>query len=393
MAERPNRFRALDYREHFKPTARARSLAQPGLDRLAHLQAPQVSLEQARQHLAALQQYKQTVPPAPPRQRVLLERPGVADLYGIVQDLKQDIQFIKDAQSRPGAERWIRNKKLTDHLHVTDDDIDGDGVPDIIVRKRSDNSPYIVKGYTTKPSEYPMRHFYFNQYPTARDRKGHPMRDWYESAETASYTDKGFTRVLRPDFLDIAKRTNAVGYNTKVPKPKLSVVQVFKRFLFKPAMRAVKGIIKQFNNQVDDKNQVLHFNLPAQTARQIETTIRTTLITVPVMQKLYGEEVMELSDDEFQKLTMRREAKDGFKDHLSFFNENRIDLIPQLIDYLLELLIVFGVVEDRIAQLRDHLIDYIENDFQYVTPIHDVRTTHGPAPAAGPVEPVEQVEE
>jgi hypothetical protein len=330
---------------------RVRNFASPALRRLQESAAPTVNLEQARQHLSELERYREATKdqPKPKRERLLPFKPDLTSLYTLVQDLKQDIHLIKDAQSAEGAQKWIDRRGLEDHLVVDDRDIDGDNVPDIIVRRKADGSPYIVKGYTTKPSDYPIRQPFFERYPTAKDRKGHSLTDFTANKYIQGYTEGGFRRVLDPAALRQVNLSNVKGYSIKAPKTKLTVTQVFKTFLMKPAMAAIKEIVKQWNTSAVRPEDYIKFDLTAQTARDIESALKMSLITIPVMVRVYGEDVLEVTPEEFQKLSMRSEVKDGLKNHLAFYVENRMENFESFIDAIVELLLQTGVTNEAIV--------------------------------------------
>jgi hypothetical protein len=147
-----------------------------------------------------------------------------------------------------GAENWIRRAGLQDKLFVDDTDVDGDDYPDIVVRERAyPHAPYIVKGYTTTSSNYPLRSDYYNVYPTASSRKGHSFREFVDDHFIESYGDHGLTRAYKPKILAHAEKMKKAGYDIRLPSKVLSIPQAFKIFIMKPIMTEIKAVAKEDN--------------------------------------------------------------------------------------------------------------------------------------------------
>jgi hypothetical protein len=279
-------------------------------------------------------------PKAPPRQRRLPEKntQALQSLFNVVADLKQDVRLIKDAQSKAGAEDWIQRNGLEDHLFVDDRDIDGDNVPDIIVRRRAanpqDRTPYIIKGYTTDPSKYPLKNKYYSQYPLAADRVGHSYQDFLDYELVQGYGDHGYTRNIKPEYQKVIEDSRAKGYGIRQPRKNLTNNQVFKHFIMKPLMNVYREVLKtEFPNA---KNT----GLDGLVVRNLEAAIRDNLVTVPVMVKVYGEEILNTDKENWRKLSQRKEVKEGCKfvlqELVSRKNTNEVitPLVEALIDFL-----------------------------------------------------------
>jgi hypothetical protein len=295
-------------------------------------EAPQLDLGGS---LSDLRWRAENPPPKPPaRQRKLPEKVGVNELFNVVQNMKRDkfIRLIKNAQSKAGAENWIIRNGYEPHLYVDDRDIDGDNIPDIVVRKRSDRSPYIVKGYTTEQSAYPQRNRYYTKYPTAAARKGHSYRDFVDHDTIESFADKGFTRVLNKDAYDTLQKSRAQGYKVSIPNKSLTNNQAFKYFIMKPLMNAYKEVAYSY-----DDNLTLEPTL----VRNIEAYIRDNIITVPVLVRVYGAGILQMEDKkEWRKLANRKEVKDGCRVMIQRLIENRMtdDVYSALVSSMLDIL-------------------------------------------------------
>ena len=79
---------------------------------------------------------------------------------------KKDIKFHRTAENRTGAARYAQQHNL---LLGPDEDINGDGVNDVVLY-RKDGTPVMINGYTFKDSEMPYRNLYNQRNPTKADK-------------------------------------------------------------------------------------------------------------------------------------------------------------------------------------------------------------------------------
>lgn len=79
-----------------------------------------------------------------------------------VLNAKKDIKFHRTAENRAGAARYAEQHNL---LLGPDEDINGDGINDVVLYKR-DGTPVMINGYTFKDSEMPYRNLYNERNPT-----------------------------------------------------------------------------------------------------------------------------------------------------------------------------------------------------------------------------------
>jgi hypothetical protein len=274
------------------------------------------------------------------KEKKLPEKVGMNELLDLVQTMKRDIKFIKDTQSKAGAENWIARNGYGDKLYVEDKDIDGDGVPDIIVKKRDDRSPYIVKGYTTEQSAYPLRSLYYTRYPTREDRReGLSYNDFVEDIGVASYRHDGQARQYIPDFIAKAAKMKEAGYKVKIPSQRISPTNAFKMFIVKPLMHLIKTVVRDHN---------LQFNLDMNTARSMEALLRHNLITAPVLKRIYGDRALTITDDTLMKRAMARATvKNGIKDLTAYLIDHRIVAQDRLLDGILNALIFYKVIDPK----------------------------------------------
>jgi hypothetical protein len=215
---------------------------------------------------------------------------------------RRDIKLIREAQSKQGAGNWISKHGYGDLLYVDDRDIDGDNIPDIVVRQRVDNAPYIVKGYTTDDSGYPLRHQYYTEYPTREERRGHSMKEWFDENAISEHADQGLRRVYKPEYVALYERDKALGYKMPKPRETVSIAQAFKQYIMKPIMKYLKLYLRERN-----------VILTPEAVRKAEQVFRNTVLTVPVLEEIYGTDQISGIDDNnvISKLSSRKEVKDG----------------------------------------------------------------------------------
>jgi hypothetical protein len=305
-----------------------RNSAYTWLKSLEH--APTINLQSAMDEIEYRKQ--NPLPPAMPRQRRLPQKVGMDELFNVVQSLKRDVRLIRDAQSKAGAEDWIQRNGLEEHLYVDARDIDGDDIPDIVVRDRTTRKPYIVKGYTTEQSQYPLKHKYFTKYPLAADRKGNPYRDFIDDGIVESFGDGGYNRKYTDEYEQTMKKARAAGYKVQVPKTTLTNNQAFKFFIMKPLMSAFKAIM----NHVTENN----YKSDALLARNLEAWFRENIVTIPVLARVYGEGILETPKEEWRKLALRKEIKEGCKAVIQQLIAHRKDegVLMALIDTMIVLI-------------------------------------------------------
>jgi hypothetical protein len=224
-------------------------------------------------------------------------------LMNLIMKQKRDIKLLREAQSKEGAQKWIDKHGWKDRLFVHDDDIDGDNVPDIVIRDRN-NKPYVVRGYTTVPSMAPYRAMYYTEYPTAAERKaGGTFKKFIDDVTGAQYDryhlNRDFTN--RPGTEGI-KAFGQRGYKKIRLSEKVSIAQSFKYFFMKPIMSAVKEVIKQ--------SPGVKLNLQPSYAAKLESGVRHNMFTLPVLRKVYGDEVLQIADPaEFAWLARSKDVR------------------------------------------------------------------------------------
>ena len=138
---------------------------------------------------------------------------GMDKLADIVLGLQRDFKRVANALSVQGAQEIVNShngKSPNNPWYVTNDDVNDDGIPDIIIRN-ANNDPIVVNGWTTKGSDYPERFLYYNAYPTREQRKQHPYPAYKRNELYQIKYDTG--------NVDVHKRGDVTGYNQQ-PFPK-----------------------------------------------------------------------------------------------------------------------------------------------------------------------------
>ena len=87
---------------------------------------------------------------------------AIRDIGELVLNKKKDIKFHRSAENRTGAARYATQHNL---LLGPDEDINGDGINDVVLYKK-DGTPVMINGYTFKESETPYRNLFNERHPT-----------------------------------------------------------------------------------------------------------------------------------------------------------------------------------------------------------------------------------
>ena len=236
---------------------------------------------------------------------------GMNDLAKIVLDLNQDVKLIKDAQSLQGAQNWIQRNGWTGKYEAYKKDINGDAIPDIVVQRLNaegqpiDNDYVIVNGYTTTDSTYPYRHAYYTQYPTKEERKeakqdGITYRSFINDLYRPQYEDGmriiGYGSQQGKEFEDKLK---AAGYSKVIKPNHRSSYQAFCTGVIKP-------IFDVFKHHLGGALGGAAFSI-------IAAEIWNQAILIPAMIYVYGEGVMNVSNEEWKKLRNKKDVKNAIK--------------------------------------------------------------------------------
>ena len=173
---------------------------------------------------------------------------GMEELQNIVVNLYRDVKRVKKAITPQGAQAMVdkhnEKSKPSAHWKLHTDDINNDGVPDIIIRNQK-GDPLFVNGYTTVQSDLPFQQAY-SQYlldnPDKNSRAHKSKRDFIKNGlYQTSYIDEdvegaepsiygNVRNAVKPDWYDTVANTEK--YRMHEPK-RLTAYQRFQRFILK----------------------------------------------------------------------------------------------------------------------------------------------------------------
>ena len=113
----------------------------------------------------------------------------IKQLGEIILDGKKDIKFHRTAESRDGAIAWGRKRDY--HIGPEDDDINHDGIPDVVLYTR-DGTPVVINGWELVKTESKIREKYARDTadPMIRARIGgltNYKKRFYESPGAAEF--------------------------------------------------------------------------------------------------------------------------------------------------------------------------------------------------------------
>lgn len=220
-------------------------------------------------------------------------------------NLKQDIKRIKGAQTLAGAQRWITTNKKDGVYTAMEEDVDKDGINDILIKDVNGNL-VVVNGYTVRKSDYPYRQKFYGLDPEERkDYKSYKewVRDGYYGPV---YDGDGINienyRYRNPDEDEDTRRMYNSGFKVMKPKSR-SPYQLF-----------AKEYVKKIYDYVIDRYQL-------RTADGKKPNVYVKLVSIawnqcvlkPVLAAIYGADadLDALMDDQktLNKLKARKEFK------------------------------------------------------------------------------------
>ena len=261
---------------------------------------------------------------------------GMDQLTQIVLDLNQDVKQIKDAQSLEGAQAWVQ-KHGPELYHVEDADINGDNIPDIIV-KNKEGKNVIVNGYTTGDSTYPYRYSYYTEYPTAEKRKearqsGVTFREHIKGLYNSQYDDYGIK--IQRDSSGNPLFANKEGMKFEAAMKRAGYEKIMRPKDKTPYQAFVTGVVKPLYDVVKKINSILGKSTQSQLLTKVAATIWNQTILLPAMVYVYGNEVLQVSDSDWKKLRNKGEVKNAILQYVQFYlgsSKNLLSFIPLFIE-------------------------------------------------------------
>ena len=218
---------------------------------------------------------------------------------------RQDIRRIDNAQSVVGAQRWVDKHGFHDMYTVTNDDVDNDGIPDIIVKNKK-GDPIIVNGYTTVDSTYPYRYKYYTAYPTAEDRKGYGkgFKGYVNDMWDPVYDENGMKitqyrnkAAAEKFYQDIKEKGH---YSKKLKPNDKNIYQVFVSKVIKPLYDYTKFYNR--GNYPGDRKMA-----------KVASNVWSKIFVMAGMMYVYGENVVNVSLKQWNKLKAKEEVKNAIE--------------------------------------------------------------------------------
>ena len=286
------------------------------------LQTQNLGKRNLNETLASIDFYQQHPIPRPKKPKKEPYGEGMDVIGEQVLSGKRDIRRINDAQSLQGAQRWVRKHGFDEMYDVTNEDVDQDGIPDIIVKRRIDNKPIIVNGYTTVDSTYPYRYRYYTQFPTEEERTqyGKGFKGYIQDIWGPQYDENGLkvTSYSNNDAEEeFARKIKDAGY-VRILKPNdKNVYQVFVSKVIKPIYNLLKKGTENGKYPNDKK------------LAKVASNVWDKVFTTAAMVYVYGDEVLNVDESKWKKLKSRKEIKDAVDKFALPYIINGVDKIVE----------------------------------------------------------------
>ena len=232
---------------------------------------------------------------------------GMDSLIKIVSHLQQDIKQIKDAQSVASANEWINRHGFNDLYEARGKDLDGDGIPEVVVQTKNGQKPVIVNGYTTVSSLFPYRNAYYKTFPTVEKRKvahkqGINLRTFINNTYAPQYDESGRNIVSYQGdgWEDFENSLKAAGiHESQLIKPKKrSTYQSFVSQCISPIYQAVRYL----------NNEKLPFSLT-----EMASVIWNQFALLPAMVYVYDEEILNVGEEQWKNLRGKKAVKEAIE--------------------------------------------------------------------------------
>lgn len=254
---------------------------------------------------------------------------GMDELTNIVLSMNQDIRQIREAQSLQGAKNWVA-KHGPELYTVSDADINGDSIPDIIVKNKAGKN-VIVNGYTTADSTFPYRYAYYTAYPTEDERK--------LAREESGITYRSFINdMYRPQYDEYRMKLQAgnpfgssVGTDFEKKIAKSGYEKVIRPHNRSPYQAYVSEVVKPIYDVIKQINVILGLKTKSTLLTTIAADVWNQTILIPAMVYVYGDEIGNVSEAEWKKLRNRKEVKNAIMRYVKHYITNSralIDLVP-----------------------------------------------------------------
>lgn len=240
-------------------------------------------------------------------------------LYQIVgtSNLKQDIKRIKNAQTLEGAKGWIKSNKKEGYYTATEEDIDKDGINDVVIKDVNGNL-VVVNGYTIRNSDYPYRQMFYNQ-PKEVRKDYNSYKQWVNDAyygpvyndETGEVDDY---RYHKPKDDKFTINLHNKGFKTLIPKSK-TPYQLFTSLYVK---RMYEYVIKRHNLYTADGKKPNVFI-------KLASIIWNNWVLKPALMVMYPDDTNIDEIMENTKLFNKIKSKADFKKYILLIVNNYVE--------------------------------------------------------------------
>ena len=246
------------------------------------------------------------------RQRGSKNKVGMTELANIVLNMQRDFKRVANALSVPGAQAIVDKHNAispNSKWRVRYEDFNKDNIPDIVI-VNDKNNPIVVNGWTTKQSDYPERHQYYQKYPTREERKGHPFQDFKrDELYQYQYDDTNPNAHIRGNVTSYNKNAfpsdwQLGKYNVEhKPRTRLSAYQRFQRYVLKP--RLDFAIQRFIENDIIETNENGSWDGKLQIIAKLTGYLWNKWVVKTVADR-YGKSI---DDKDFVKYKNRKEGK------------------------------------------------------------------------------------
>lgn len=204
-----------------------------------------------------------------------------------------------------------------------DNDVDGDGIPEFVVRKGGEHGPIVaVNGYTTKQSDWIARRRFYEQNPNSAARKGKTVRSFMKDYFKPTYDNKGdiTTWTIAPTG-DVDYNKYHKMYNFHAPKS-MSPYRAIGAHIVFPAIKTAFYTIAGNNHVLAKyvrKIVVHHYGTKAYEA-MVLSGIYNQLVKDPLLNSIEG----SLEQIKQDYITLKKSTK-GSNFNPQFDNPNSAD--------------------------------------------------------------------
>jgi hypothetical protein len=214
--------------------------------------------------------------------------------------------WASDKRYRPDDETIPAEFRGQNRYLVEDRDLNGDGDPEIVIRRNHDKSIYAINGYRVVPSKHHQRRAYFDLFPNpiarqqARDERITPKN--YIKRLPKYYEDT--LRRVPNDYHETAKgrigKIKSKSILEKLTKQKISLPEALHYFFFDLGWKAFKGACQQITENSPDKQHAQYWKKAQAFLFGFQARVKSVVIRSLVIElgELSAEDVRFLQESE-----------------------------------------------------------------------------------------------